>query len=64
MSKPNYPYHLRSWMGIFVSACGNSNGVIVQWRSIKRVECKNCLKIIANGVETKYFRPRKVTSSS
>jgi hypothetical protein len=36
------------------------NGVTLQWRSIKRVECKNCLQLIERGVETRYFKPRTI----
>lgn len=58
MSRSQFPFHLRSYLGMFLSACGNVSGVNLQWRSIKRVECKNCLKLIERGVETQYFKPR------
>ena len=51
-------YHLRSYQGTFIAACGNSGGVNLQWRSVKRVDCKNCLKLIENNIETRYFKPR------
>jgi hypothetical protein len=57
MSRSSFPFHLQSHLGKFFSACGNANGVTLGWRSIKRVECKNCLKIIAANKETKYFKP-------
>jgi hypothetical protein len=58
MNKSRFPFHLRSYQSISLSACGNSDGVNLQWRSIKRVECKNCLKLIERNVETRYFKPQ------
>ncbi len=57
MTRSKFPFHLRSFQSKEVSACGNYSGVSLSRMSIKRVDCKNCLKIIANNVETRYFKP-------
>lgn len=62
MPKSRFPFHLKSSKYEGFSACGNVQGVSLPWRSVKRVECKNCLKLIEAGVETKYFKPRSSTS--
>jgi len=60
MTRPRYPFHLQSRYGKSVSACGNVGAVTLSRRSIKRVDCLNCLKIIERNVETKYYKPREV----
>lgn len=59
MTHSKYPLHLRSDWDSHFAACGNFSryGTHLQFRSIKRVECKNCLKIIAANVETQHFKP-------
>jgi RNase P subunit RPR2 len=59
VSRSRFPFHLRSSDSKSVSACGNLSGVNLLPRSIKRVTCKNCLKIIERGAETAYFKPSK-----
>ena len=63
MTRSSFPKHLRAKQPYsnYMSACGSpySVGLCLPWRSIKRVECKNCPKLIERGVETAYFRPQK-----
>jgi hypothetical protein len=53
--------HLQSKRGTHMTACGLPR-YGYPWRSIKRVDCKNCLKLIGANAESAYFKPKEVKS--